>query len=212
VRQMKRKFLVHPMLPTLIQAGIANLNGQLYTSLDACPSCGGDLAGYDTKQRFFITLAEPGGGRDIFVNVRRFSCRVCRTVSPAKAPFYPDTRIGAPIVDLCMTLSQEMSCSRAAKVINALGIVIDRGTVRNYVSRGFTASPATEFFGFLLPVSIISLTMFTPGSFQPGPVTGAESFVPAGRPATGRAFPDLPPPEKGHEWDEQEKEEKRPVE
>ena len=209
---MKRKILVHPMLPTVIQAGIANLDGQLYTSLDACPSCGGDLAGYDTKQRYFVTLAEQGGDRDIFVNVRRFSCRVCRTVSPAKAPFYPDTRIGAPIVDLCMTLSQEMSCSRAAKVINALGIVIDRGTVRNYVSRGFAVPPATEFFGFLLPVSTISLTMFTPGSFQPGPIIGAESFVPDGRPATGRAFQYHTPLEEGDERDEQKKEEKRPVE
>jgi hypothetical protein len=105
-----------------------------------------------------------------------------------------------------------MSCSRAAKVINALGIVIDRGTVRNYVSRGFAAPPATDFFGFLLPVSIISLTMFTPGSFQPGPVIGAEPFVPMGSPATGRAFPYLPLLEKRHERDEQEKEEKRPVE
>ena len=190
------------MLPTVIQAGIANLDGQSYTSLDACPSCGGDIAGYDTKKRFFITLAEPGVNRDIFVIVRRFSCRVCGLVSPANAPFYPDTRIGAQVVDLCVTLSQEMSCSRAARVINALGIVIDRGTVRNYSSRGFAVPPATEFFGFLLPVSIISLTMFTPGYFQPGAVVGAESFAPAGRPATGRAFPYSSPLEEGHERDE----------
>jgi hypothetical protein len=208
---MKRKILVHPMLPTVIQAGIANLDGQLYTSLDACPSCGGDLSGYDTKQRYFVTLAEQGGDRDIFVIVKRFSCRACGLVSPAKAPFYPDTRIGAPVVDLCLTLSQVMSCSRAAKVINALGIVIDRGTVRNYVSRGFASPPSTDFFGFLLPVSIISLTMFTPGSFHPGPVIGAEPFVPTALPATGRAFPYIPPLEKRHERDEQEKEEKRPV-
>ena len=199
---MKLKILVHPMLPTVIQAGIANLDGQSYTSLDVCPSCGGDIAGYDMKKRFFATLHEPGGDREIIIFVRRFRCRACGVVSPAKAPFYPDTRIGAPIVDLCMTLSQEMRCSRAAKVINSLGIVIDRGTVRNYVSRGFAVPPATEFFGFLLPVSIISLTMFTPGSFQPGPVIGAESFVPAGRPATGRAFPYRPPLEEGHERDE----------
>jgi hypothetical protein len=199
---MKRKILVHPMLPTIIQAGIANLDGRLYNSLDSCPSCGGDLVGYDTKQRFFITLAEPGGDRDIVVNVRRFLCRVCGMVSPAKAPFYPDTRIGGPVVDLCVTLSQEMTCSRAAKVINALGIVIDRGTVRNYVSRGFNAPPATEVFGFLLPVSIISLTMFTPGSFQPGPVIGAETFAPAGRPAAGRTFPHRTPLEERNERDE----------
>jgi len=190
------------MLPTVIQAGIANLDGQSYTSLDVCPSCGGDIAGYDTKKRFFATLHEPEGDREIIIFVRRFRCRACGVVSPADAPFYPDTRIGAPVVDLCVTLSQEMSCSRAARVINALGIVIDRGTVRNYSSRGFAVPPATEFFGFLLPVSIISLTMFTPGSFQPGAVIGAESFAPAGRPATGRAFPYHPSLEEGHERDE----------
>ena len=180
------------MLPTVIQAGIATLNGQSYTSLDACPSCGGEVTGYDTKQRFFITLAEPGGNRDIIVNVRRFRCRACGLVSPAKAPFYPDTRIGAPVVDLCVTLSREMNCSRAARVINALGIVIDRGTVRNYSSRGFTLPPSTEFFGFRLPVSVISLTMFTPGSFQPGTVTGTEPLTPAGNPSAGRTFPHRP--------------------
>ena len=199
------------MLPTIIQAGIANLDGQSYTSFDSCPSCGGDIAGYDMKKRFFITLAEPGGSRDIVVFVKRFRCRTCGIVSQAEAPFYPDTRIGAPVVDLCVILSEEMSCSRAAKVINALGIVIDRGTVRNYVSRGFAKPPATEFFGFQLPVSIISLTMFTPGSFQPGPVVGAEALVSIGRPSTGRTFPHRPPLEERHERDEQEKEKKRPV-
>ena len=181
------------MLPTLIQAGIGNLNGHLYTSLDACPSCGGELTGYDTKQRYFITLAEPRGVRDIVVNVRRFQCRACGQVSPAKAPFYPDTRLGAPVVDLCVTLSGEMSCSRAAKVINALGLVIDRGTVRNYCSRGYPLPPSTEFFGFRLPVSVISLTMFTPGSFQPGAVTGTEPLTPAGHPSTGRTLPHRSP-------------------
>lgn len=199
------------MLPTVIQAGIASIDGQSFTSLDKCPSCSGDIIGYDTKQRFFITLAEPGGHRDIFVFVRRFRCRACGKVIPAKAPFYPGTRIGAPIVDLCVTLSQEMNCSRAAGMINALGVVIDRGTVRNYTTRNFPAPPATEFFGFRIPVSVISLTMFTPGSFQPGSIVGAKPFVSTSRPTTGRTFPHRPPLEERHERDEQEKEEKRPL-
>jgi hypothetical protein len=209
---MKRKILVHPMLPTLLQAGITNLDGHLYASLDTCPVCGGEIAGYDTKRRFFTTLHEPGGERDIFVSVKRFRCRACGLVSPAKAPFYPDTRIGAPVIDLCVTLSQEMNYSRAARVINSLGIVIDRGTVRNYASHGFAVPPATEFFGFLLPVSIISLTMFTPGSFQPGPVVGAEPFIPLSRPSAGRTLPGFPPLEKRNERYKQEKKEKRAVE
>jgi hypothetical protein len=208
---MKRKILVHPMLPTVIQAGIASLDGQSYTSLDACPSCGGGIAGYDTKRRFFTTLHDPGGDRDIFVFVKRFRCRACGLVSPAEAPFYPDTRIGAPVVDLCVILSKEMNCSRAARVINALGIVIDRGTVRNNASRDFIPPPATEFFGFRLPVSIISLTMFTPGSFQPGPVIRTETLAPTRLPSAGRTFPHRPVLEERHERDEQEKEEKRPV-
>lgn len=200
------------MLPTLIQAGITNLEGHLYASLDTCPACGDEVSGYDTKRRFFTTLHEPGGDRDIFVFVKRFRCRACGLVSPAKAPFYPDTRAGAPVVDLCLTLSDEMNCSRAARVINALGIGIDRGSVRNYSSRSFVPPPATEFFGFRLPVSIISLTMFTPGSFQAGPVVGAETLAPAGGPSTGRAFPPGPLLHERHKRDEQEKEKKRPVE
>ena len=200
------------MLPTLIQAGITNLDGHLYAALDTCPACRGEIAGYDTKRRFFTTLHEPGGGSDIFVSVKRFRCRACGLVSPAKAPFYPDTRIGAPVVDLCVTLSQEMNYSRAARVINSLGIVIDRGTVRNYASRGFAVPPSTEFFGFRLPVSIISLTMFTPGSFQAGPVVGAETLATGGGPSAGSTLPCFPPLEKRNERYKQEKEEKRPVE
>jgi hypothetical protein len=200
------------MLATVIQAAIANLDGQRYTMLDECPSCGGTLAGYDTKQRYFTTLHDPGGNRDINVFVRRFRCRECGMVSPAKSPFYPDTRIGAPVVDLCVTLSEEMAFSRAAVIINALGIVIDRGTVRNYAVRGFPATPATEFFGFRLPASIISLTMFTPGSFQPGPVKGTETFISAGLPSAGRASPQIPPLKERDKRDKQKEKEKRPVE
>lgn len=200
------------MLPTVIQAGISGLDGQSYTTLNECPSCGSDIAGYDTRKRFFVTLHEQGGDRDIFVFVKRFRCRACGLVSPAKSPFYPDTRIGSPVVDLCLTLSKDMSYSRAARVINALGIVIDRGTVRNYSSRGFDLPRATEFFGFRLPVSIISLTMFTAGSFQTGPVMGTEPLVSTGRPSTGRTSPHRSRPEERHDRNKQEKEEERPVE
>ena len=40
------------MLPTVIQAGIATLDGQLYTSLDACPHVGVTSQGTIRKNDF----------------------------------------------------------------------------------------------------------------------------------------------------------------
>jgi hypothetical protein len=209
---MKHKILVHPMVTTVIQTGIANLDGSEYVSAECCPSCGGELAGYDKKRKYFASLQETGGVRDIHVVVKRFRCRSCGRLVSANSPFYPGTRIGAPVVDLCVTLSEEMSWSRAASVIHALGIVIDRGSVRNYVSAGFPPVESTEVFGFRLPVSILSLSMSNLGIVQPRPVIRAEPFIPGGFPPADRAPLHRSLFDKRHEGNKQKDEEKRPSE
>ncbi|NYT17389.1 MAG: hypothetical protein GKC06_05220 [Methanomicrobiales archaeon] len=154
-----RPVKVPPMLQTMVQAGFSAIEGREFSTLDVCPLCGGDIAGYDRKRRKFVTLIEGGSERDISVHVRRFHCIRCGAVVPARAPFYPGTRIGSPVVDLCVVLSRSLTPGRTAANLRALGIAIDRGTVRNLKERDFGEIPTTEMFGTVLPQSVVSLSL-----------------------------------------------------
>ena len=210
MRTLKRPIPIHPMIAAVIQTGIAGLDGYEYAETGPCPTCGGDLVGYDKKRKYFASLYDHGSVRDIHVVVRRFRCRSCGTMTMANAPFYPGTRLGGPVVDLCISLAQEMPFNRAALVIHSLGIAIDRGSVRNYIKRGFPPVPSTEVFGFRLPVSILSLSMSGIGAFERGPVVRTEPLLPGRLPPAFGAPPRLPLFEKRDQRDNQEKEEKRP--
>lgn len=150
---------VPPMLTALVQSGILGIEGKEFARLDRCPFCGGIVTGYDMKERRFAILQEEEGTRPVSVRVRRFSCRECGRISPARAPFYPDTRLGSPVVDLCVVLSREMPATRVARVMGDLSLVVDRGTVRNYSHRDFGEIPVTEFYGISIPRSLMTLSL-----------------------------------------------------
>lgn len=154
-----RKVPVPPMLTALVQSGILGIEGKEFDRLDQCPSCGGRVTGYDKKERRFAVMKEEGSTRPINVMVRRFSCRECGRISPAVAPFYPATRLGSPIVDLCVVLSSQMPDSRVPVVMADLSLVVDRGTVRNYARRDFGPIPVTGLFGLPLPQSLVDLSL-----------------------------------------------------
>lgn len=154
-----RPLKVPPMLQALVQTGFSAVDGREFSVLDACPVCGGEVTGYDRKQRKFATMLDEGRQKDIMVYVRRFRCRQCGAVSPAKAPFYPGTRFGSPVVDLCIILSRSLPPGRTAAALRAFGILVDRGTVRNIRGKDFGEIPTTEMFGFLLPRSVVSLSL-----------------------------------------------------
>jgi hypothetical protein len=67
-----------------------------------------------------------------------------------------------------------------------MGIVVDRGTIRNYASRDFGAIPATELFGLPLPFSLLNLAISALGR-ERCPIIGAEALVACGFPPAGRA-------------------------
>ncbi|MCK8519421.1 hypothetical protein [Methanoculleus sp. 7T] len=183
---MKRKILVPPMLADLTGNALVSMDGVKFTDLDACPSCGGPLAGHDMRAKRFAVILENGKERIIRVYVKRFYCRECGTLCYADAPFYPDTRLGSPIVDLCLLLSQQMPFNRVAEHLRAMRIVVDRGTIRNYASRDFGAIPATELFGLPLPLSLLNLSISAIGR-ERGPIVGAEALAACGFPPADRA-------------------------
>jgi hypothetical protein len=155
----RKRVLVSPMLTSLIQTGMASIDGREFTDHGPCPECGGVLSGYDMREKFFATITDAGVTRDIHVKVKRFRCRSCGKLCYARSPFYPGTRLGSPVVDLCVTLSGEMPYNRVAEVLGAMGIVVDRGTVRNYASIDVGGVPTTELFGFRLPLSVLSFAL-----------------------------------------------------
>ncbi|MFA7073480.1 MAG: hypothetical protein WC138_13370 [Methanoculleus sp.] len=185
---MKKTLPVPPMLTDLVGNALASMDGVKFTDLDACPSCGGPVAGHDLRAKRFAVILEHGEERTIRVYVKRFYCQKCGRLCYADAPFYPDTRLGSPIVDLCLLLSEQMPFNRVAQHLKAMGIVVDRGTIRNYASRDFGAIPAAELFGLPLPLSLLNLSISAIGR-ERGPIVGAEALAACGFPPADRAAP-----------------------
>ena len=204
---------IPPLLIDIIQSGLAACDGIVFDSRDACPLCKATLSGYDTKKKQFAIINETGELHRVHVFVKRFTCRECHTICFADEPFYPDTRIGSPVVDLSLTLSARMPFHRSAAFMEQLGIRVDHGTIRNYAQRQFPEIPTTDLFGILLPLSIISLSELSVRIGEGSRIPGAEVLAACGFPSTYRAAPDRRfLTEKRDERQKEEDKEKRQAE
>ena len=179
---------VPPMLIDLVGSALTAMDGMKFTDLAACPSCGGPVTGHDLRAKRFAVMLVDGEERTIRVSVKRFYCQNCGRLCYADAPFYPDTRLAAPIVDLCVLLSEEMPFNRVAQYLRAMGIVVDRGTIWNYASRDFGTIPATELFGIPLPLSLLNLAIPILWH-ERRPIIGAEALTACGFPPADRTAP-----------------------
>ena len=146
------------MIGDIVQTALQTFHGIEFTTASVCPRCGGPLQGYDTKTKKFATIVENGQEYVIAVRVKRFRCRTCGDLCYADEPFYPGTRIGSPVIDLFTSFSSTMPRSRAARVIGALGISVDRTTWKHYAGMDFSTIPEIDLFGMRLPVCIMVLS------------------------------------------------------
>ncbi len=202
---------IPPMLAMIVQAGFLSVDGISFTELAACPFCGGLVSGYDTRKRVFAVIREKDQERTLRVAVKRFSCHQCGRIVNADEPFYPGTRMGSPVVDLCLALATMMPVNRTAAWLDAVDIIVDRTSCRQYVRDHARAVPSTELFGIRIPISAISLSSLASRAGQGSPVSGAEVLAACGFPSAHRAPFDLALPEKREERDTEEKEEERQV-
>ncbi|MDD3620849.1 MAG: hypothetical protein PHQ81_00380 [Methanofollis sp.] len=202
---------VPPMLADLVATSFSALDGVEFSDLSRCPECGGEVRGHDMKNRRFAVIKTAKGRTEITVWVQRYYCTQCGALCSAPAPFYPDTRVGAPVVDLCRVFAGEYSFSRVARILGAMGIVLDRGSVRNYAALELKPVPSIELWGLRLPGSLLSLISLTIDRSKGTPVPGAEVLRACGFPAADRAplHPPGSPSEEGDERDEEEEKEKR---
>ena len=180
------------MLADIVQAALASCDGVLFDSCVACPACGGELSRYDVKEKQFAILADAEQKNVIHVRVRRFRCRSCRQICLADQPFYPDTRIGSPVVDLCITLGETIHFPRVASCLADMGIMVDRWSVRNYVQKNTSMVPAVDMFGIRIPRSVVSLSSLAMGIREGSNIDTEEILAACGYPSVGNTSGSLP--------------------
>jgi len=153
---MRMKYRILPILADLIPTTLSAYDGILFDALECCPYCGGDITDYDVRTKQFAVVSDGTTKKTIVVRVKRFQCKNCHAVVYAHQPFYPGTRIGSPVVDLCITFASMMPYARASAYLQRTGIVVDRWSIRNYARREF-AIVTTEIYGTRLPNSVVNL-------------------------------------------------------
>lgn len=146
------------------------MDGMDFSEIPSCPFCGGAVGGHDWKRKKFAVLREPSRDRIITIRVKRFYCRTCANLCYADEPFYPDTRIGSLIIDLFSSLCATMPANHAARVIDTIGIIINRTTWRSYTERSFPELPVVDVFGIRLPISVVRISALATQSGRSDPV------------------------------------------
>ena len=166
---MHKPIKIPPLLQTSIQMSLSSIDGMLFKDRGPCPHCGGRPVGYDTKDKIFADLLTPNGTRQIVVFVRRFRCRDCGRLLYADEPFYPGTRTGSVIIDLANSLSTQHSYSHTAEIMHALGIGIDRGSVRNFALSALPLHKMNIMYGMQMPNTFVTLMskLLIPGMARP---------------------------------------------
>lgn len=152
---------LHPLplvLSGIVRSALRVCDKTDYYVHGTCRACQGPLSGYDKRTRRFVILCNDDGDYRIEVVLHRAYCRKCGRIWIPAEPYYPGTRIGAPVVDLCRALSWTMSCGQVTTRLGQMGIRIDRWSVRSYCTPPFHSPPTVPVFGMNIPVSIISLS------------------------------------------------------
>jgi hypothetical protein len=185
---------ITPILKDIVQSGISACDGVSFSEHATCPACGGTLTGYDTRKKQFAHLSYDDGEKTVSVSVKRFRCSTCHRIGYADEPFYPATRIGSVVIDLCIALSITMPVYRVAATLAAMGIVVHRSSCRLYVqnnSSNFVRNNVRFFetrniFGVHLPLSIIELSAIASGSAEEGRIDGSDILAACGYPSGQR--------------------------
>jgi hypothetical protein len=155
-----------PIVATIVQSAISLVDGVTFDGHTVCPACGGSLAGYDTKRKQYAHLMIDNEQRTMYASVKRFSCKSCGKLCYADEPFYPNTRMGSAIVDLCVAFSMTMPVNRVPAYLAAVGIIVDRSSCRLYVQHICSCHVRINCryldldnkLGIHLPLSVLSLS------------------------------------------------------
>jgi hypothetical protein len=172
-----------PLLINIIHAALQACEGVRFHPGSTCGTCGGPLSRYDERKKRFAVLVEEGKTCSVHVIIQRSACRDCGKISVPEEPFYPGTRIGSPVVDLCRSLSRVMPYSRVSTQLSRMDVVVDRWSVRHYAMTPLPDVPAMEVFGMQIPISIVSLSTFAGTVREPGHLDMEDVLIACNRPS-----------------------------
>ncbi|WP_158303610.1 transposase family protein [Methanosphaerula palustris] len=172
-----KKTPMFPLMLDLVRSGLSAMDGVVFTERQCCPYCGGPLLVHDYKDRKFATLLQGSDQMDIMVSVRRFHCRSCHRLVTAEVPFYPDVHLGSPVVDLCIVLTHQLPYSQADRLIRDLGVVLHRGTIRNYATLPIMPAVTDNLFGITFPRSLLNLSSLAAARSAGEPITGEDALA-----------------------------------
>jgi hypothetical protein len=176
------------MVTELVFSAIVGMDGAVFSGLKRCAACGSAVKGHDMKRKRFATVMMEGKRRNIEVLVKRFRCTACGRLCYAESPFYPGVRFGSPVVDLCVANLDRFPFHHLSRILAAMQIIIDRGTIRNYAQRGFDPVPSMEMYGINMPISLLSLSEFAIRGSERSAVIRTETGLSGRLPTAERTF------------------------
>ncbi|MFA6333446.1 MAG: hypothetical protein WCX22_10870 [Methanoregula sp.] len=183
---------IPPILTGIVHTALQACDGVRFHADSTCHSCGGTVSGYDEREKRFAVLVEDDTRCPVQVIIRRSCCKACGKFALTPEPFYPGTRAGSPVVDLCRALSSTMSYSRASTYLLRMGVVVDRWSVRQYAQMSLPAVQTMDAFGMQIPVSIIALSTLAGSVQEPATLTMDDVQEACNYPSVPRELSGLP--------------------
>ncbi|HNX17016.1 MAG TPA: hypothetical protein PKM50_01655 [Methanoregula sp.] len=197
--------ILPPLVVEIVQTAASAVEGVTFTKHSVCPACGGPLVGYDTKRKQYAHLkTKDDGTRTIYVGIRRFYCRDCHRFCLADNPFYPDTRIGSVVIDLCIALSMTIPVNRVPAYLAAMGILVDRSSCRLYTQHISSCHvrintrylDINNNLGIHLPLSVLSLSSLAIVHDDGNPIDETDILTACDFPSSPRKACNFPLPQK----------------
>ena len=179
---MTNHIVLSPMFGELIITALYEVADMTFMDPTPCPVCNDltkkSLFAHDTIKRRFVTIIENNERVRLSVSVKRYICKHCGKVLFARSPFYPNTRLGSPVVDLAMSLTSRYSFYQTSQIMEMLHISMSRSAISALAQSrrwNITTVPLSDL---LLPISL--LTLGTLANSTPGHLTPEEVLVACG--------------------------------
>ena len=179
-----------PILINIIHTALRACEGVRFHPDSTCGTCGSALSGYDERKRRFAILLEDDLPCPVHVIIQRSYCRNCRRIVLPREPYYPGTRVGSPVVDLCRSLSEAMPYSRVSAHLHRMGVLVDRWSIRHYAMTPLPEVSSVDVFGMQIPVSIISLSSLAGFAQEPAGIDMEDILMACNYPSIIRLAPE----------------------
>jgi len=179
---MTNHIVLSPMFGELIITALYEVADMTFMEPVPCPVCNDaskkSLLAHDTIKRRFATVIEDDERVRLSVFVKRYICKHCKQVLFARSPFYPNTRLGSPVIDLAMSLASKYSFYQTNQIMEMLHISMSRSAIGTLAqSRRWNIS-TVPLSNLVLPTSL--LTLGTLANSTPGHLTPEEVLVACG--------------------------------